>query len=122
MKIKELVLSTGLTDRTIRFYIEEGLIAPDYTENYFGRKSFSFSDEDERTLRDISVLRGYGFTLAEIKELLFAPENCQATLDGIKNRTKSEVSRGCELLKRLDLLCDGAAHTLEEIAELLKDE
>ena len=120
MKIKELILSTGLTDRTIRFYIEEGLISPEYTENYFGRKSFSFTEEDGETLRDISVLRGYGFTIAEIKELLFAPESCQATLEGVKARTEGEVLRGGELLQKIDALCDGKSHTLCEIASELR--
>ena len=120
MKIKELILSTGLTDRTIRFYIEEGLISPEYTENYFGRKSFSFTEEDGKTLRDISVLRGYGFTIAEIKALLFAPESCQATLESVKARTKGEVLRGGELLQKIDALCDGKSHTLCEIASELR--
>ena len=34
MKIKQVCEATGLTDRAIRYYIEEGLVAPAYTENY----------------------------------------------------------------------------------------
>ncbi|MBQ6568972.1 MAG: MerR family DNA-binding transcriptional regulator [Clostridia bacterium] len=33
MKIKAISESTGLSDRTIRYYIEQGIIFPDYTEN-----------------------------------------------------------------------------------------
>ena len=36
MKIKTVCEKTGLTDRTIRYYIEEGLVSPSYTENYLG--------------------------------------------------------------------------------------
>ena len=36
MKIKEVCEKTGLTDRAVRFYIENELIHPDYTENYTG--------------------------------------------------------------------------------------
>jgi DNA-binding transcriptional MerR regulator len=43
MKIKAVCERTELTDRTIRYYIEEGLISPAFTENYLGRKSFDFS-------------------------------------------------------------------------------
>lgn len=48
MKIKAVCEATGLTDRTVRYYIEEGLIAPFYTENYcistkkFGRLHGNF--------------------------------------------------------------------------------
>lgn len=46
MKIKQVCEATGLTDRAVRYYIEEGLIAPRYTENYLGRKAFDFSEDD----------------------------------------------------------------------------
>ena len=39
MKIKAVCEATGLTDRTVRYYIEEELISPVYTENYLGRKT-----------------------------------------------------------------------------------
>ena len=42
MKIKSVCELTGLTDRTIRYYIEEKLISPLYTENYLGRKTYNF--------------------------------------------------------------------------------
>jgi len=43
MKIKAVCERTGLTDRTIRYYIEEGLLSPSFNENYIGRKSFDFT-------------------------------------------------------------------------------
>ena len=46
MRIKKVCDLTGLTDRTVRYYIEEQLISPAYTENYLGRKAFAFSDSD----------------------------------------------------------------------------
>ena len=69
MKIKEICQKTGLTDRTVRYYIEEGLISPFYTENYLGRKSFDFSEEDLEALKNIATLRAFGFSVEEIKEL-----------------------------------------------------
>lgn len=67
MKIKQVCELTGLTDRAIRFYIEEGLVTPAYTENYLGRKSFTFTEEDAQRLKDIIVLRKFGFSIEEIK-------------------------------------------------------
>ena len=36
MKMKEVLAQTGLTDRAVRLYIDNGLIAPDIEENYSG--------------------------------------------------------------------------------------
>ena len=66
MKIKAVCEATGLTDRAIRYYIEEKLISPAYTENYLGRKTFDFSEWDLQQLNDIAVLRKFGFSIAEI--------------------------------------------------------
>lgn len=38
MKIKEVCEKTGLTDRAIRYYIENGLVFPDKNENYAGHR------------------------------------------------------------------------------------
>ncbi len=43
MKIKIACQLTGLTDRTIRHYIEEKIIFPEYTENYLGNRSRSMA-------------------------------------------------------------------------------
>ena len=43
LKIKAVCDLTGLTARTVRVYIDEQLIAPEFTENYLGRRSFEFS-------------------------------------------------------------------------------
>ncbi len=69
MKIKTVCDMTGLTDRAVRYYIEEQLISPEYTENYLGRKSFDFTESDVQQLKDISVLRKFGFSIAEIKDV-----------------------------------------------------
>ncbi len=67
MKMKEIYLATGLTDRTVRYYIEEGLVFPNYTENYLGRNTFDFSTEDTRDLQGISILRKFG-SIREIRD------------------------------------------------------
>ena len=51
MKIKAVCEATGLTDRTVRYYIEEGLLSPKYTENYLGRKNYDFSQQDIKNLK-----------------------------------------------------------------------
>ena len=64
MKIKEMCELTGLTDKTVRFYIDNGLITPECKENYLGRRSFTFSKQNLSELEDIATLRKAGFSVA----------------------------------------------------------
>lgn len=96
MKMKEVCSLTGLSDRTVRYYIEEGLIAPSYTENYAGRRSFLFSEEDVALLRDIGTLRKYGFSVSDISAI------------------RQNKNRSPEIIKRLR---DEKSHTLKSEAD-----
>lgn len=69
MQIKEVCEITGLTARTIRFYIEEGLISPNQKRKYNGRRNISFDKSDCKDLKEITLLRQASFSLSEIKEL-----------------------------------------------------
>lgn len=69
MKIKEVIKETGLTDRAIRLYIENELVKPEYDENYNGRKSIDFSENDIQQLKNIALLRKADFSIPEIKSL-----------------------------------------------------
>ena len=88
MKIKTVCELTELTDRTIRYYIEEQLISPSYTENYLGRKSFSFSEGDINLLNNISVLRKFDFSVDEIREILNNSEKSIPIIQDVKNRNR----------------------------------
>ena len=106
MKIKEICERTGLTDRTVRFYIEEQLIAPFYTENYLGRKSFDFSEGDLEKLKDIATLRSFGFSVDEIKELIFEKEDNEKIVEEVRKRAEKsldESSKRVHSLSRISL-------------------
>ncbi len=119
MKIKEIVELTGLTDRTIRYYIEEGLISPEYSENYFGRRSFCFSEKELNELRDIATLRAYDFSILQIKDLQAQPERCGEVLEAIKAAASEKIFKNQALLTKIEHLSDGKAHTVSEIACVL---
>ncbi|MBR3686488.1 MAG: MerR family transcriptional regulator [Clostridia bacterium] len=119
MKIKEICRQTGLTDRTVRYYIEENLIAPFYTENYLGRKSFDFSQEDLEKLKNIATLRAFGFSVEEIKELSLGECDGVRIVETVKKRageSLDESRRRLSALSALDL-SDGA--DLSTLAENL---
>ena len=101
MKIKTVCELTELTDRTIRYYIEEKLISPPYTENYLGRKSFNFSKSDIQQLQDIAILRKFGFSIAEIKEMLSAPSQIIPIVKDLQQRKQNTINEENSLLQAL---------------------
>lgn len=64
--LEELVEATGISDRTIRYYIEEGLLQHARGR---GRSSFYTTEHLERLTRIVD-LRDRGLSLSEIRESL----------------------------------------------------
>ncbi len=78
MKIKKVCEITGLTERTVRFYVEQGLVRPaSYESN--DRTYYEYGDADIRKIEQIAVLRKMGFSIAAILEMDAAPQK----IDGI---------------------------------------
>ncbi|MBQ3498532.1 MAG: MerR family transcriptional regulator [Clostridia bacterium] len=119
MKIKSVCELTGLTDRTIRYYIEEKLISPLYTENYLGRKTYNFSDRDIKDLNDIAVLRKFDFTLDEIKSVINDAETSKEILSNVKDRTAQTVLDNQNKLSVLSQISTEKVYTVAELAEEL---
>lgn len=119
MKIKAVCELTGLTDRTIRYYIEEKLISPLYTENYLGRKTYNFSEKDIKDLNDIAVLRKFDFTLGEIKSVINDAEISKEILSNVKDRTAQTVLDGQNKLSVLSQISTEKTYTVAELAEAL---
>ena len=119
MKIKAVCEQTGLTDRTIRYYIEEGLIAPAYTENYMGRKTFDFSEADIRALADIAVLREFSFSIEEIRAILNDPKESRPILLKVKERVDTSAAASRRKQSALLTLDPDAVYTVAELAHAL---
>lgn len=118
MKIKQVCELTGLTDRAIRYYIEEGLVSPHYTENYLGRKAFDFSEEDVEAFYELATLRRFGFTLEDIKQMKSGPAAVDAVIDAMMNGKEKQIARDQELLNLLSNLPEEQM-TLSELARWL---
>ena len=119
MKIKAVCEATGLTDRTVRYYIEEGLISPSYTENYLGRRSFEYEESHVQQLKDISVLRKFGFTVAEIRQMLQSPESIIPLTTELRQRKEAAVSQEQDLLRTLASLDTEQSYTVARLAACL---
>ncbi len=121
MKIKTVCERTGLSDRAIRLYIENGLLAPDKTENYTGRRSFDFSDDDVTRLDQIAVLRASGFSIAQIREVQENPERIPAIVAEVTEKQETELRKSEKVLSSLSALSEEIG-SFEELAESLAED
>ena len=119
MKIKQVCELTNLTDRAIRYYIEEGLVSPAYTENYMGRRAYDFTDEDVAALNHVATLRKFGFTVEEIRRILADPAESVAVVAEVRARKEETVRQESDNLAALTRLEAEKAYTVAELAEAL---
>ncbi|MEZ3496951.1 MAG: MerR family transcriptional regulator [Lachnospiraceae bacterium] len=119
MKMKAVCEITGLSDRTVRYYIEQNLISPAYTENYLGRKSFDFTKENVDELKDIAVLRKFNFTIQEIRDILLSPETSRQIVSDVQARARQSVCEGQTMLQALSVLDAEKVYTVSELAHIL---
>ena len=80
MKIHEVSLRTGLTEKAIRLYIQNGLIHP-HVEEGFHRNSYTFSETNVKELEEIAAFRKAGFSLFEISLIKEMPEKLPELLN-----------------------------------------
>ena len=119
MKMKEVITETGLTDRAIRLYIENGLVAPSCSENYAGRKNIEFTDDDVVKLRNIATLRKAGFSIGEIKLMLSGKASCRITLEEFIAKTSERIESDTEILQKLETVILSEDVSIESICESL---
>ena len=114
LTIGKVAKSAGLGIETVRFYEREGLITPIARSESNYRL---YADDGVVRLRFIKRAKTLGFTLREIKELLFLRSNPDATkedvkgqievkIDDIKTRIR-DLKKIQKTLETLDFCCDG---------------
>lgn len=101
MKIKDVMEQTGLTDKAIRLYINNGLVAPSIEENYSGRKSIDFSEADVERLKNVALLRKAGFSIADIKEFLADENNINEIVSKFIDEKEKDIQRDTEIVNTL---------------------
>ena len=122
MKMKELSARTEISDRTIIYYIDDGLFIPEnYTENYEGRRSYEFTENDVKRLKQIALLRKYGFSISEIKEL----EKGNSDLVKLIEKRLSEARKNSESqldeIKALEAVAAKQPKDVDELCEMLSN-
>ena len=115
-RIGEVAERTGLTQRTLRFYEEKGLLdPPSRMEGGFRL----YSDEDIQRIDHIVQLKQLlGFSLADIKEMVDA----EAVLHELREQYKQESNRSTRLerVKQAIRLIKGQATVIDQKIEQLE--
>ena len=123
MRIKEAARKTGLTEKTIRYYENRGLVQPD-TEERNGRTWRDYTEDHIRLLEAVAILRKAQFHVEEIDAILSDPGSIPEVLDKVGNRVEEAYETLGKLrseLKRESVLSAPDALTLAgELKETVK--
>ena len=119
MKMKEAITATGLTDRAIRLYIENGLVSPSCNESYAGRKNLDFTEENVQELCNIAILRKAGFSINEIKLLQLDEESRRRVLNEFMSKTSERIKSDKEVLEKLEAVAEDENITVQTICDSL---
>lgn len=117
-KIKEVCKMTGLTDRAVRLYMEQGLVEPEIREGIHN-KAYFFSDENIERLKDIATLRSAGFSLADIKLMLENPANISALVGEREALLAIEVDRMRNIQETLNHLTIQEHNDVTKLADAI---
>lgn len=110
MNIKEIEERSGLTRANIRYYEQEGLLAPARREN----KYRDYSEEDLETLLRIALLRSLGFSLEEIRRLQSGEADFAAAM---RERSAALETEGRRLLAARNV-CDAISREVTSYSAL----
>ena len=119
MKIKEVCTRTGLTEKSIRLYIEQELIHPECI-HVNGRKQITFAEGDVLELEKIRILRDADFSISEIRDML---QNSTCIAEFVEKK-KIENLKNLAHYEKLDVLLQRLTPSdlgsIEAISETLK--
>jgi len=120
-QIGEVAERTGVTQRTLRFYEEKGLLNP--TERMDGGFRL-YSDEDVQRIDYIKQLQGLlGFTLAEIKEMVEAEEQRQQIISTFRpdREIPDRLERLASSIEALTRQLEVVEHKVEHLEAMRED-
>ncbi len=111
MKMREVCTRTGLTERTVRYWVSEKLFAPrTYEQN--DRVYFDFTEADVTKLQEISALRRAGFSVAQVAEMQEEPAALPMLVRSLRDSLQlesAERQRAAEALEGAESCSDPTA-------------
>lgn len=119
MKIGDVARETGLTEKAIRIYVEQGLVKPTVTQSTH-RNSYDFSRENVHELERISIFRKAGFSLFEISVIQQEPHRLPELLECKRQSMEADLDSQRSVQEALDRLQSSQIGNPEEVAEALR--
>lgn len=125
LQIGEVAERTGVTQRTLRFYEEKGLLKPPSRMEGGFRL---YSEEDVRRVEQIRRLQGLlGFSLAEIKEMVEAEEERMQLREEVRHsaldiaQQRERVLRAIEVTERQHAVIRQKVGQLVDMERLIEE-
>jgi DNA-binding transcriptional MerR regulator len=123
-RVGELAEQTGLTVRTLHHYDEIGLLVPSLHNSAGHRR---YTAEDVRRLHHVIALRGFGFALAEIADLLDEATIDPRTLfsrqlDQVNEQIAASIRLKHQLqraLRAIEMETEPSSQTMIELIEVM---
>ena len=121
MKMKEVCRMTGLTERTVRFYVEQGLLTPETTVNN-GRTYLSFTDANISELETMATLRRAQFSISEIVMMKREPGRIPEIAGLVRSQLRRQALETGELAGVLETAELGKIQDISALARILSAE
>lgn len=118
MKMKEVCAATGLTERAVRFYVQEQLVTPQ-AQRRGGCTWLDFSETDVDRLRAVGTLRKAGFTIDEVRSMV---QDFQKSAPSAAFALRRRLQEAIDVYERLRRIDTAQADSLESYASLLEAE
>jgi DNA-binding transcriptional MerR regulator len=123
-RVGDLAKATGLTVRTLHHYDRIGLLLASRRDSLGHRR---YTGDDVRRLHRVTALRGFGFSLAEIGQLLDGSgSDVRGLVRQQLDQAEDRIVRAQRLrmvlisvLRALDDASEPSAHTLIELIEVM---
>lgn len=85
MKITDLSKKTGVSQRMLRYFEQQGLLAPSRGDNDYR----TYNHDDEEKVKQICQWQRMGFTLKEVNQLFKKPKDIDKIIDEVYQRERS---------------------------------
>ena len=121
MKIKEVCQQTGLSERTIRFYIEKNLLSPAQTE-LNDRIYHDYSPENIRQIHRIAKLRKLGFSIQAIHTMQKDASQIPTLLQEQMHKTQESSKQIQEASRILEKITASTYSSFEEFTDACTDD
>ncbi|MBQ2768109.1 MAG: MerR family transcriptional regulator [Clostridia bacterium] len=120
MRMKDICQRTGLTDRAVRLYIENGLLSPKRENRYSGHNAIIFDEEDVQALEVVATLRRAEFSIADIKQMQQSPACIPDLLVQHQQRLRDEIRTKQQVLASLQKIGDTGIASTTALADHLR--